>query len=194
MTAPLDPRHQELGLAAPNGAVPLPGEDEFADEGGSRESGWYTAAPVSATRAATNGPQVRETPWPLDAATLSTTRLAECEGMEITLTACPARPDGFLVVAVDGEVDLSNADDFRAGLVGIVEQVGPNVVIDLAELSFITSQGINALTVALEQAQRLGGTFRLAAPRRPIAKVLRITGLWDVLRVFPSVEAACSPR
>lgn len=100
--------------------------------------------------------------------------------------------DGHAVVAVGGEVDLSNADSLRDHLIQALEQRGPDLVLDLAELSFLDSSGVLALTTALRRAWDRGGSLRLAAPQRPVAKVLRVTDMWDLFGVFPSVEQACS--
>lgn len=100
--------------------------------------------------------------------------------------------DGHTVVAVGGEIDLSNADTLRAELVAVLDERGPDIILDLADLGFISSQGLTALVAAQQHARRLGGTVRLAALRRPVTKLLRITAIGNLFEVYPTVEAACA--
>lgn len=110
----------------------------------------------------------------------------------MSLKVSTASLDGYTVVGVGGEVDLANADMLRAELLKILDRRGRQIVVDLGEMSFLTSQGVRVLATVWEEAGRRGGRLLLAGPQRPVEKVLRITGLWDLVEVFPSVEAACN--
>lgn len=98
--------------------------------------------------------------------------------------------DGCVVVAVAGELDLSNSDTLRIRLVESLGRSLRHVIVDLRDLSFIDSSGLSALVAAWKHAQNRGANFSLAAPQRPVSKVLQLTGLSEVFCVFPTVEAA----
>ena len=96
------------------------------------------------------------------------------------------------VVALSGELDAHTAGRLRSLL---AEQLlaGPgNLVIDLSGLSFIDSAGLAVLIAADKGMRRAGTKLVLAAPRAPVDKVLRLTGLTAVLTTAPTVDEALS--
>ena len=88
-----------------------------------------------------------------------------------------------VVLYVYGEMDLATAPRLSNALVAALRS-DRRVIIDLAELSFIDSQGIRALVEAYKanqpsQADRL----IIRSPRPQARKVLELTGLDEVLRI-----------
>jgi anti-anti-sigma factor len=84
-----------------------------------------------------------------------------------------SREDGAGHVRISGEVDLSVADDLATAL-RIAGSDGGDVVVDLSELSFMDSSGVEVLQDA---ARALRGGQRLVVdhPTGIVAKVLRMT-------------------
>jgi anti-anti-sigma factor len=69
----------------------------------------------------------------------------------------------------------------------------PRIIVDLAGLKFIDASGIAALSRGRRHARNAGGDLLLAAARRPVRRVLAITGDVDGFSVHASVaEAAAS--
>jgi anti-sigma B factor antagonist len=97
--------------------------------------------------------------------------------------------DGHAIVALCGELDVTDAAGVAAVLAGILAG-RPNIIIDLAGLEFIDCGGLRALAGVREQARRAGGDLLLAAPQRLVLRVLALTGLADVASVCASVEQA----
>jgi anti-sigma B factor antagonist len=97
--------------------------------------------------------------------------------------------DGHAVVALRGELDVTDAAGAAAALAGIVARY-PNLIIDLAGLEFIDCCGLRALNGAREQARRAGGDLLLAAPQRLVLRLLGLTGLAGVFSVHASLELA----
>ena len=64
------------------------------------------------------------------------------------------------------------------------------LVIDLSAVSYADASGLAVLVATGRRAGLLGGLLRLAAPAPAVAKVLRITGLHQLLDIFPTVQAA----
>ena len=94
------------------------------------------------------------------------------------------------VVALSGELDAHTAGRLRTLM---AEQLlaGPgNLVIDLSGLSFIDSAGLAVLIAADKGMRRAGTHLVLAAPRAPVDKVLRLTGLTAVLTTAATVDEA----
>lgn len=93
-------------------------------------------------------------------------------------------------MALGGSIELETADAFGAGLPDLVCPQTPHLVLDLAELEFISSIGISAIVAAHRRAKALRGSVQVVAPRAPIARLLELTRLSDLIRVRPTIEAA----
>ncbi|WP_327308641.1 STAS domain-containing protein [Streptomyces sp. NBC_01298] len=88
------------------------------------------------------------------------------------------------MVRVSGEMDISRVDEVRAQLLEAVTRAGgpTDIVVDLSELTFCDSAGLNLLLRARLQAVESGRTLRLAAPNAQMLRLLEITGS---LPLFP---------
>ncbi|MFF3659156.1 STAS domain-containing protein [Streptomyces olivochromogenes] len=91
------------------------------------------------------------------------------------------------VIAVRGEVDLDNAGELDEALAAAGRGCPGAVVLDLAAVTFLDSTTIN---VVLRAHGLLGPRLRLAALSPFVERVLGITGVSDVLSVFPGVGEA----
>jgi anti-sigma B factor antagonist len=87
--------------------------------------------------------------------------------------------DGTPVLSVAGELDVANADQFRAELRDTLARSDGSVVVDFADLAFIDSSGIGVLVGASKQAAERGGTVRVEHVDHAPRKVFEITGLAD---------------
>lgn len=92
-----------------------------------------------------------------------------------------AAPDGSVRVKVTGELDLSTSPELDAALRREIGE-GKRVVLDLSEIAFIDSTGLNALISAL-RASDSNGAGLMVSPSLPtqVRKVFEITGLNQVL-------------
>jgi anti-sigma B factor antagonist len=98
--------------------------------------------------------------------------------------------DGPPVFRVTGSLDLTTVDRLRA-LVGPACTGGTEVVLDLSALDFCDSTGVGTFVWLHRRAAAEGGRLVLAAPRRTVREVLRISG---VDRAIPVVGRAARPR
>jgi len=88
---------------------------------------------------------------------------------------------GRAVVALVGECDLAVREELTGALLQAVES-SPVVEVDLGDLQFIDSTGVHALVSAHHAAQRDGTSFYVVNAHGPVAHVLDITGVGDLLR------------
>jgi anti-anti-sigma factor len=87
------------------------------------------------------------------------------------------------VVRVAGEIDLATAPQLEAHVSSLIDAGARRLTIDLADTTFVDSNGIG---VFLEAHKRLGccdGALTLRSPRRNIRKMLQITGLDQLVTV-----------
>ena len=92
------------------------------------------------------------------------------------------------VVRVTGELDMANADELRSYLCGLLNDGAPDLVVDLAELSFIDSRGLAALVHSFKRAVTKGKAMALLSPAPQAMRVFEASGLLSVLPIYSSAE------
>jgi anti-sigma B factor antagonist len=99
---------------------------------------------------------------------------------------------GYVVVSLRGELDLLYAPAVATALADLAVRQ-PRIIVNLAGLEFIDASGTAALASGRRQARNAGGDLLLAAPRRPVRRVLTILWEADGFAIHASVaEAAAS--
>jgi anti-sigma B factor antagonist len=99
---------------------------------------------------------------------------------------------GHVVVALRGELDLLCAPAVATALADLAV-CQPRIILNLAGLEFIDVSGTAALAHGRRHARNAGGDLLLAAPRRPVRRILAIIWEADGFPVHASVaEAAAS--
>jgi anti-sigma B factor antagonist len=88
---------------------------------------------------------------------------------------------GVATVVVRGEVDLENVTDLRSTLDEVVATTNGDIVIDLAEVSYLDSSGLHELLSARDHLAALDRRFIV---RRPSPIVLRLFEICDVSELF----------
>ena len=101
---------------------------------------------------------------------------------------------GHAVVRLKGELDIATVDDLRDNLRKARQTYGEHVILDLAELEFMDSQGLSVIVGCHKAVTAGGGSLALVAPRPIVRRTLEITGLSGRLPVFGSIEEAAAPR
>jgi anti-sigma B factor antagonist len=81
------------------------------------------------------------------------------------------------VVVVGGEIDLATRDQLRECLAPL----HGNVVVDLSAVTFLDSSGIATIVAQATRLADEGATLYLRRANAVVARVLRITGLDDLL-------------
>ena len=89
-------------------------------------------------------------------------------------------PQG-VTIALHGEIDLDNMTHLRSTLDEVVATTDGDLVIDLAEVSYLDSSGLHVLLSAREQAAALDRRFIV---HRPSPVVLRLFEICDVSELF----------
>jgi anti-sigma B factor antagonist len=88
---------------------------------------------------------------------------------------------GQRTLVVIGEVDLATGGVFRDELRGLIDDTRSPALIDLSEVSFFDSTGLNALIFAKKRADLTGVRLVLVAPSAFVRRVLDMTGLSTIL-------------
>ncbi len=98
------------------------------------------------------------------------------------------------LVAVNGRVDASTAPQLQDTLRSIFDERRFRVVLDLSEMSYMSSAGLKVLLGALKEAKRWNrGDLRLAALQTQVHDTLNLVGLLQLFRIYTNtVEAVGS--
>jgi anti-sigma B factor antagonist len=98
--------------------------------------------------------------------------------------------DDLTVLHVRGEVDLSNVEQLERALQEVCDGDHGRILVDTSRISFLSSVGVMALVRAQARCQAGGLDFAVVAARRPVLRPLQATGMDQLLKIFPSLEAA----
>ena len=105
-----------------------------------------------------------------------TVRLA---GM-LTLS-CLISQTGQAMVTFVGELDFASADEAWEYVRDVIDARGGQVLLDVAGLCFCDARGLGALARMSRHAGQAGSSLYLVAPPPLLRKIIRITGLEDML-------------
>jgi anti-sigma B factor antagonist len=95
------------------------------------------------------------------------------------------------VVVVTGDIDLGTAPHFEDELARAVERHrASGLVIDLSDVTFIDSTGLNSLVRAFERQRLLGSSLALVTDDGRVTMMLEVTRLDRVLRRYATREEA----
>jgi len=93
------------------------------------------------------------------------------------------------VIEVAGRIDSSTASQFDEAVMNIIEAGQNNVIIDMAEVEFLSSAGLRTL-VSARKAVQPNGEILLAQPSKRVVDTLEIAGLDVLFETFPDRESA----
>ena len=107
--------------------------------------------------------------------------------MEITKRAY----DGdVMVLTVDGEVDAHTAPELKGALTILLDAGHGRIVVDVSEMTFISSAGLRAILHAHRQAVERGSQIKLVGPTEQVRRVFEIVGLFDLLEIADELDGA----
>jgi anti-anti-sigma factor len=98
--------------------------------------------------------------------------------------------DGIVVLALRGEVDLTTGAEIQRALLGPDGEATRHTVMDLSQVTFMDSTGINVLIGAHQAATAIQGWVRVAGPTPYILRVLQLVGLDTVMPCYPTLQQA----
>lgn len=98
--------------------------------------------------------------------------------------------DGVVVLRVSGELDTSSADELAKPLRETLVAGVHAVVVDLLEVRFLGSAGLEALVTGSKRAAELDVPLVLVAAGRAVLRPIEATGLSTVFTIVDTVEDA----
>lgn len=96
------------------------------------------------------------------------------------------------VVVMKGKLDSASAPEAEKLVLGALENGAAIVIMDMAELDYVSSAGLRVMLMAAKRLKTSGGKFGLSGVRPAIVEVLDIAGFTSILTIFPDRAAALS--
>ena len=106
--------------------------------------------------------------------------------MEVTFE----RRDGVLFISASGRLESANAADFLKAVRAESEDVERAVIMDFADLTYLGSAGLRVVFMTASELEKRGAGFAVCSPPKPIAKVIKLSGVEQMVPVHPSREDA----
>lgn len=95
------------------------------------------------------------------------------------------------VLAVRGELDLASIEVLRSTVGGYIGR-SSHIVLDLSDMTFCDSTGLGTFVGLHRQSAAAGGRLSLAAPRRRVDDLLKLSGIDRVIPVYATAHQALS--
>lgn len=91
-----------------------------------------------------------------------------------------------LGLTIRGEIDIDNSPELELALDKAIRESAGAFVLDLCELEFLDSSGLNLMLRARVTLARERRTLAIVCPPGPVRRVMEITSLDDVLLLYDS--------
>ncbi|MER6691738.1 STAS domain-containing protein [Streptomyces minutiscleroticus] len=98
--------------------------------------------------------------------------------------------DGITVLRLRGEIDHHTVAPLHQALTVQDTTSAPRTVVDLKEVTFMDSTGLNALIAGHRATLDTPGWIRLADAQPPVLRVIQITGLDTFIDYHPTLGQA----
>jgi anti-anti-sigma factor len=100
------------------------------------------------------------------------------------------RADDFAEMVLVGSLDSSWSSYLSDRIDEVVRSGALDIRVDMAGVSYLSSNGIALLIRYFRQLREIGGRFRIMADSEAVGRVLRLTGAYGVLREYDRPSAA----
>lgn len=99
--------------------------------------------------------------------------------------------DRTLIISIVGEIDHHTAEDIRDRVDSRIDSTAArNIIFDFAGVGFMDSAGIGVIIGRYKKLSPGGGKVAIVNPVSNIRRVLEISGILRIARIFDSVDTA----
>ena len=95
-----------------------------------------------------------------------------------------------MVLLVSGRMDAESAPQFEEKCRACIAEGITVLVVDLGELTYVSSMGLRSFVFIAKTLQQRGGALRICGLKGLVKQVFEITGLLGIFPVYESLEAA----
>lgn len=106
------------------------------------------------------------------------------------LTMTESRSGGICIVSLTGRIDSANATVFLTRLNELISAGEKSIVLDFANVLYLTSAAFRALLVATDEAERRTARLALCSLASQVRELFEMGGLLDMFIILGSREEA----
>jgi len=99
---------------------------------------------------------------------------------------------GTPLIEVTGEIDIYTSPEFKEAMASAIDLGKPDIIIDLAKVTYMDSSGFGTLLSATKRLRPLNGSLHLVACNEPISRMLQITRLNTIFAVHDTLDEAAA--
>jgi len=100
------------------------------------------------------------------------------------------KKNGTTCLRVEGRLDAGAAPAFEKALLSAIKEDSSKLIVNLADLAYISSAGLRALLVGAKEVKARGGKMILAAANESVKKVFDISGFSSIFDLQDSLDEA----
>lgn len=100
------------------------------------------------------------------------------------------RGDAVVAMPIRGRVDAVTAPQLNREVLAQINGGARRILLDLGEVTFLSSSGLRALLLIRKELMTLGGELRLASLQPQVYEVFTLTGFTQVFAIHSSVDEA----
>ncbi|MHC4986021.1 MAG: STAS domain-containing protein [Planctomycetota bacterium] len=95
-----------------------------------------------------------------------------------------------MVVSADGGIDSQTSRQFVDEVCNLVQSGMSKLIVDCAQLTYVSSYGLGVLLRLHKHAKKAGGEVKLTGLGGPLVKVLNVTRLDRIFGIYKDVDDA----
>lgn len=95
------------------------------------------------------------------------------------------------VVDLKGPLTFGDGEtEFRDAIAALLDRKKSSILLNLEKVEFMDSSGVGAVVTSLTRVNRAGGKLKGLHPSPMVAKVLKITGVYDLIEFYSDEKQA----
>jgi len=96
--------------------------------------------------------------------------------------------NGFLIVSPNGKLDTITAPKFSEELLTIINPKLKGCIIDLSDISFLSSSGLQSLLIGAKEAQKNNIKYAVCGMNKMVKDVFLLSGFDRFINSFDTLE------
>jgi len=95
-----------------------------------------------------------------------------------------------VIVSIEGRLDTTNYMVLEKKLMELIDSSQTKILVDCAEMDYISSSGLRILLMALKRMTPVQGKFVLCSLQENIHEIFEISGFTTIFEIYPTREQA----
>ncbi len=93
-------------------------------------------------------------------------------------------------IILSGRLDMQGAQEIDLEFTSLTVGNGGKVIVDISNVTFLASLGLRCLLSAAKGLSKKGGKFVLTSPQPNVAEVLKVSGIYQIIKIYDTTEQA----